>query len=158
MKTIRFCIVLALFGSLTAQAGSEKFSKKGYIQNDMGEKCSYTQKVNPTENYFHKALTAVTGTIVFDDPQCMKDSGVGLDTNKMMINNVIAKWYGQSDSRFETRASELYPTSFLQVRGQCMQSTLYKKVGVAVDYIVRKDSITKVRHANVVKGCSYTNT
>jgi hypothetical protein len=154
MKIIQLCSLIALSAALSAHAGSEKFLKKGYIQNDAGEKCTYSQTVNQQEKYFHDALTAITGTIVFDDPQCMKDSGIGLDTNKMMINNIISRWYGQPDAKFKTRASELYAGSMLQTRGRCMQSSTYKALGIAVDYTVKSNSITQVKHSSTVQGCT----
>ena len=36
----------------TAHAGPERYLKKGYIQNDNGEKCWYTQKTNKNSTYF----------------------------------------------------------------------------------------------------------
>jgi len=32
----------------------------------------------------------------------MKSGDVGLDVNKMMINNIITKWYSHSDADFQT--------------------------------------------------------
>ena len=153
MNTTRICTLLCLSLVLTAFAGSERFQKKGHIQNDAGGKCTYSQTVNEQSKYFHGTLAGVTGTITFDDTACMSDSGVGLDTNKMMINNVIARWYSHSDAAFKTKASQLYPTSLLQKKGKCMQSGKYPAVGITVDYQVKNDSITGVIHGASVQGC-----
>jgi hypothetical protein len=85
----------------------------------------------------------------------MRDSGLGfgLDTNKMLINNIISKWYSHADAAFQTRKSELYATSVLQVRGQCMQSEKYPAAGVVVEYKTNENSIFQVRHALSVGAC-----
>ena len=153
MKITPVCTLLCLSFVLTASAGSERFQRKGHIQNDMGGKCTYTQTVDEHSKHFHGTLEGVTGTITFDDPACMADSGVGLETNQMMINNVIARWYSHSDAAFRTKAAQLYPTSLLQKKGKCMQSGRYAAVGVTVDYLVKGDSITGVIHGSSVQGC-----
>lgn len=71
---------------------SESFQSKGFIQNDQGEKCWYTQTTQSASTYFHGTLKGKMGEITFDDPKCMSASEVGLDVNKMMINNVISRW------------------------------------------------------------------
>ena len=140
-----------LLGSGATSAGS--MPSKGYVQNDQGEKCWYTQTVDSKSNYFHSALTATVGTIRFDVATCMSDSGIGLETNKMMINNVISRWYSRSDAKFMTRASELFKGSTLQERGQCMQSRTYSAIGIVVDYQIKGDSIIGVKHGPSLQGC-----
>jgi len=154
VKTSAIVTLLVITSSLTAHAGSGQFQPKGYIQNDEGQKCSYTQTSTDQSTYFHGSLTNISGTITFDDPTCMKDNGIGLETDMMMINNVISGWYGQSDARFKTRASELYPSSLLQTRGKCIQSSNYKALGVAVDYVVKNNAIVQVVHGGIVQGCT----
>ncbi len=141
-----------LLGSAATSAGS--MPGKGYVQNDQGEKCWYTQTVDPKSNYFHSALTATVGTIRFDDATCMSDSGIGLETNMMMINNVISRWYSHSDAKFMTRAAELFKGSMLQERGQCIQSKTYSAVGIVVDYQIKGDSIIGVVHGPSLQGCT----
>ena len=146
--------ISALFISTNLAADINKFQKKGYIQNDNGDKCWYTQKVDSQSKYFHGTLTGNSGIIIFDDANCMSDHGIGLDTDKMMINNIISGWYSHSDAKFKTRASELYKSSALQKHGQCMQSSTYAAIGITVDYIIENDSIVEVRHGASVQGCT----
>lgn len=63
----------------------------GYIQNDRGEKCWYTQRVDGNSTYFHGSLAGAMGIITFDDLRYMSEADVGLDVAKMMINNIIAR-------------------------------------------------------------------
>lgn len=130
---------------------------KGYIQNDNGEKCWYTQITTEADTYFHSdGITSNTSTLTFDDPTCMTDggTGLGLDVNKMMINNIITRPYSHNDADFQTRVSEMFPTSVLQIRGQCIQSKKYPIIGVTVDYIINNGSITQVKHGTAGGGCS----
>ncbi len=132
------------------------FQPKGYIQNDKGEKCWYTQKTANDQKYFYgKDVTSNNGIITFASPSCMVDSGagMGLDINKMMINNTIARWYSMPDAKFQTRASELYkasPAVMGQTKGWCMQSKTYELQAVALDYIVHNNSIAKVVHGMAI--------
>lgn len=71
----------------------------------------------------------------------------------MMINNLISKWYSHSDARFKTHATDLYPTSAMQIKGYCMQSTTYPMVGVLIDYEIKNNSIVKVVHSSSVGEC-----
>ena len=144
-------VLFSLSYASTASADSSKFQPKGYITNDQGQKCWYKQTPIPDNNYFHDKLTNTVGRIFFDDSQCMKDSGIGLDTNKMMINNVISKWYSHSDADFDTKNP--YKTSLYQTKGQCIQSRTYPAIGIAVDYLIRDNSIVMVFHGPTVQGC-----
>lgn len=154
MKLINAVAISTLFITTHLAADVDKFQRKGYIQNDNGDKCWYTQQVDSQSKYFHGTLTGYAGIIKFDDANCMSDHGIGLDTNKMMINNLISRWYSHSDAKFKTRASELYKGSALQKKGQCMQSGTYATIGITVDYIVENDSIVEVRHGASVQGCT----
>ena len=148
-------IVIALW-SLTDRgvAGPERYLRRGYIQSDTGKKCWYTQKTDPDSTHFHGTMKGTVGIMTFDDPQCMSDSGVGLDTNMMMINNIISRWYSQPDARFRTRVPEMRKGSLLQKKGRCIQSATYPAVGIAVDYLIRNKSITAVIHGSTVQGCT----
>ncbi|MBN1363295.1 MAG: hypothetical protein JW976_00670 [Syntrophaceae bacterium] len=137
-----------------ALAGPERYLKNGYIQNDKGEKCWYTQVVKENNTYFHGSLKGTNGIITFDNPMCMSDSGLGLDVNKMMINNIISRWYSHSDADFQTRVSEMYNGSMLQKKGKCIQSKKYPLVGITVDYFIKGNSITGVIHGSSVQGCT----
>ena len=126
---------------------------KGYIRNDNGGKCWYTQKTDPKSTYFHGSLKGWVGIMSFDDPQCMSDSGVGLIVNKMMINIHISGWYSHPDAKFQTRVSEMFNGSLLQKKGRCIQSKTYPYYGIFVDYFVKNDSITGVIHGMAIGGC-----
>lgn len=108
------------------------------------------------DTYFHSdGITGNSATLIFDDRMCMSDgrTGLGLDVNKMMINNIITRSYSHSDAKFQTRVQEMYPTSLLQVKGSCIQSKTYPLIGVTVDYIIQEGSITQVVHGASAGGC-----
>ncbi|MFW2440925.1 MAG: hypothetical protein ACN4GR_16335 [Arenicellales bacterium] len=147
-------IILLLSVSSIANAGPTGALKKGYIQNDKGGKCWYTQEVKKDNTYFHGSMKGSNGVITFDDPACMSDSGVGLLVNKMMINNILSKWYSHSDAKFLTRESEMYSGSALQKKGQCIQSATYPAIGITVDYQITNNSITGVIHGSSIQGCT----
>jgi len=90
-KPIAMLLLISLFTSGVALAGPTGALKKGYIQNDQGKKCGYTQVVKENNTYFHGSLKETDGIITFDNPTCMADSGLGLDGNKRMINNIISR-------------------------------------------------------------------
>lgn len=151
MKKILLGVVGIFFLLNTAHAG---FLRKGYIANDQGKKCWYKQKTNKSNNYFHKSITSNTQIITFDDPKCMKDSGLGLGINKMMINNIISRPYSHSDAQFQTRENELFNSSLLQIKGYCIQSKTYSAIGVTVDYFIKGNSITGAIYGQSANGCS----
>jgi hypothetical protein len=103
--------------------------------------------------YFHGGLKGKMGTITFDVSSCMSDKDVGLDTNKMMINNVVSRWYSHSDAAFKTRVAELFPSSLMQKRGLCIQSSKYPIIDFTIDYEVKNSSIVRVFHGSAVQGC-----
>ena len=147
-------ICVIVFGICQSTAHAQQ--PKGYIQNHKGEKCWYTQITTEAATYFHSdGITSNTSTLTFDNPTCMADDGESflLDVNKMMINNVITRPYSHSDANFQTRVSELLPTSLLQIKGQCIQSKKYPLIGVTIDYIIRNRSITQVKHGPAAGGC-----
>lgn len=154
---MKICLVLVLTAtslllSEVSVAGPEKFERKGFISNDVGEKCWYQQKVISDARHFHgDAIASTIGEIVFDDPQCMSDSGEGLDANKVMINNLISTWYSHPDANFDTK--NLRKFSLQQEVGQCMQSRSYAAIGVVIDYVVSNGSIVKVLHGPALEGC-----
>ena len=142
-----------LVGNLVL-AGPAEGQKKGYIQNDRGDKCWYTQVLKEKNTYFHKGLTGTNGVITFDDPVCMSDDGLGLEFNKGMINNAISRWYSHRDAKFQTRTSEMFSGSFRQVRGGCIQSKTYTTIGITVDYFIKNNSIIGVIHGSSVGECT----
>lgn len=154
MPYLRLSTILALLLGSPVFAGPSLFQPKGYIQNDQGEQCWYHQEVVEGSNYFHDGVTANIGVLSFDDPTCMSASELGQTVNKMMINNVISRWYSRSDADFQTRESELFPTSLLQKRGQCIQSKKYPTTGIVVDYEESRESIVRVRHGMSAQGCT----
>ncbi len=150
----RFVFVFILLSCvLILEAHASNYLKKGYIQNDAAKKCWYTQKTDENNKYFHDMKNTV-GIITFDDPQCMSASEVGLMVNKMMINNIITRWYSHSDANFQTRESKMYPSSLFQKKGKCIQSKKYSGIGVTVDYYIKNNSITGVIHGLSIQGCT----
>lgn len=143
-----------LFSTQTTWAGPETAQPKGYIQNDTGKKCWYKQSFKKDGSYFFNSLKGGLAIMIFDDPSCMGDSGLGQDVNKMMVNNVISRWYSHKDANFGTRAGELYPGSMLQTKGKCIQSKKYPNVGITIDYKVENGSIIRVYHGSAVRGCT----
>lgn len=153
-QSVVMFILTSFIMSTSASAGPTGALKKGYIQNDQGEKCWYTQEVKENYIYFHGSLKETDGIITFDNPTCMADSGLGLDVNKMMINNIISKWYSHSDANFQTRVSEMYNGSLMQEKGKCIQSKTYPAIGITVDYLIKGNSITGAIHGSSVQGCT----
>lgn len=125
---------------------------KGYILNDYGVKCWYTQTATRGA-YFH-TIPGQRATLTFDDPRCMRDNGLGLDINKMMINNIVARPYSHADANFQSRPAEMFKTSLLQVRGGCIQSGRYPAIAVVIEYLVSGSSIYEVRHAAGIGPCT----
>ena len=150
-RSMAALVIMLIFNN--ALAGPRDGLKKGYIQNDAGVKCWYTQAVKENNTYFHGSLPGSNGVITVDDPACMSDSGVGLFVNKMMINNVISRWYSHSDAAFQTSESEMFDGSELQKKGKCIQSKKYLVVGITVDYFIQDDSITGAIHGSSIGGC-----
>jgi len=152
---IGFTLTIVLYS--TVKADADKHLKKGYISNNSSEKCWYAQRTDRDNIYFY-GMKHVVGIITFDDPSCMsgKDLGeAGLGINKMMINNVISKWYSHSDSGFMTKESELFSGSMMQKKGKCIYSKTYPKVvGIAVDYHIRNKFIHSVTHGASLMGCT----
>lgn len=149
----RVAVFALLLAPFALSAGPTDPQPRGFIPNDYGEQCWYTQIVKSGESYFHEDLTGSYGVLTFDDPQCMAASELGLSVNKMNINNIVSKWYSHPDANFQTRESELYEGSQFQVRGQCIQSNKYPIIGITIDYIVRSGSIVEVVHGSSVGGC-----
>jgi hypothetical protein len=150
----KFALIFILISCASIiEADASNYPQRGYIQNDSGKKCWYTQKTDGNNKYFHGMKNTV-GIITFDDPQCMSASEIGLMVNKMMINNVITRWYSHPDANFQTRESALYPSSLFQKKGKCIQSKKYSGVGVTVDYFIRNNSITGVIHGLAIQGCT----
>lgn len=128
---------------------------KGFIQNDQGGQCWYTQVTTRGAIYFH-SIPGTTSTLTFDDPMCMKEGALGQDVNKMLINIIIARNYSHSNANYKTRPGEMYKTSVLQMRGQCIQSATYPSIGVLVEYHQNKSAIYMVKHSASAGRCSNT--
>lgn len=154
---MKFFPLLALtaasfFASPVSLAGPEKFLPTGIISNAAGDRCSYQQKIISDALHFHgDSISTTIGEIVFDDPQCMRDSGDGLDANKTLINEVLATWYSHPDADFDTK--KLHESSLYQEVGVCMQSRSYAAIGIAIEYVVENESIVKVFHGPTLEGC-----
>ncbi len=151
-----FLILVLTAGSFLlpglSAAGWERFETRGFIANDAGEKCWYRQTVTHDALYFHgDAISGTIGEMVFDDPRCMRDTGQGLDANKVRINEVIATWYSHPDADFDTE--NLHNFGLYQEVGKCMQSRSYAAIAVAIDYVVSDGSIVKVVHGPTLEGC-----
>lgn len=142
-------ILLCLFGQVSA--GS--YPSQGYIQNDSGPKCWYTQKTDKKSKHFF-GIPHIARTLTFDDPYCMSKSEFGHEVNKFSINSVISRWYSHRDAAFLIRVSETRKRSLYQKRGRCIQSGTYPNLSIAVDYMLRKDSIVSVIHGRAVQGCT----
>lgn len=153
-SSLKNLIGLAVCFASTSAFSSDIFLPKGDIQNDRGEKCWYTQTTQSDSTYFHGTLKGRMGTITFDNARCMSDADVGLDVNKMMINNVISQWYSHSNAAFKTRVNEFFSGSMMQKKGVCIQSSKYPAMGVTVDYEIKDSSIVRVRHGSAVQGCT----
>ena len=135
-------------------AGPTGALSKGYIQNNKGVKCWFAQVIKENNTYFHDSLKDTNGIITFDNPTCMTGIGFDLDINKMMINNIVSKWYSHSDANFQNRVTEMYSGSALQKKGQCIQSKKYPLIGITIDYFIKDNSITGVIHGSSVQGCT----
>ncbi|WP_430233568.1 hypothetical protein [Nitrosomonas communis] len=146
-------ITLALAVLSYSSFAGDSFLEKGFILNDRGTRCWYTQKIELDSKYFYTTVTGKMGTMIFDDPRCMSEADVGLDINKKMINNVITGWYSHSDAAFQTSVQDLFPSSMLQKQGLCIQSKKYPIIGVLVDYEIKNNSIIRVRHGRAGGGC-----
>ena len=146
-------IAFIIFASQIAHAGPQKALKKGFILNDAGEKCWYTQEFKDQVVYFTKKHTQDIGVIKFENTKCMTRSEFGFDINKANINKIISKWYSHEDANFLTSSEELLPSSMLQIKGQCMQSRTYSSRGVLIDYIIEENSIKEVVHGSSAGAC-----
>ena len=151
MKRLAFLIALMIALSWTA-TGNAQFlgNKRGFVKNEDGRKCWYNQRFIRNNRYFHDKLYGTNGIMVFDKPNCMKDTNI----NKMMINNVISHWYSKSDARFMTRMDELYKGSMLQKKGMCIQSQKYPIQGITVDYLTGGGNVLRVIHGTSIQGCT----
>lgn len=145
-------LILASCISL-ANAGPQKALKRGYILGDTGQKCWYNQEYKDNVVYFTERHTQNIGVMTFDSASCLKDSGLGLDANKMMINNIISRWYSNSDANFQTHPLDMHKPAKPQIKGHCIQSKTYSTQSIAVDYIIQKDSIAGVTHGSNALGC-----
>ena len=152
------CIPAALLLlSSAVMADADRHLNKGFIWNESGKKCWYTQRTDKNNTYFY-GIKHTVGIITFDDPKCMSagelgDLGIGI--NKRMINNVISKWYSHSDANFMTGESELFNGSKTQKKGKCIYSKKYPKViGIAVDYFIKDNSIYSMIHGMSLMGCT----
>ena len=150
------CALTVGFSSVV-MAGADRYLKKGYIRNESGEKCRYVQRTDRNNMYFYGKKHTV-GTITFDDPKCMSAGelgDLGISINKMMINNIISKWYSHNDANFMTKESELFNGSLMQKKGKCIYSKKYPKVvGIAVEYFIKNNSIYSMIHGQSLMGCT----
>ncbi|MFO7971451.1 MAG: hypothetical protein R6U40_06850 [Desulfobacterales bacterium] len=157
MKKVAIFVLIFpfLLATLDSSAQSSRYQKRGFIQNANGDQCWYTQVVKKDNTYFHENIKGDNGIITFDDPICMSDGGssFNMEVNKMMINNVVARWYSHSDANFKTRVPQMFRTSDLQINGYCIQSEKYPLIGITIDYFLEGNSITGVIHGSSIMGC-----
>jgi hypothetical protein len=153
MKLITLTGIIFLSFVNIANAGPQKALSRGYVLNDSGEKCWFDQQFEDQVLYFFERHAQDLGVMVFDTPGCMADSGLGLDANKLAVNNLISKWYSHDDAQFKTHPSDIYPSSQLQIKGQCMQSETYPSQGILVDYKIHEGSIVRVTHGGSMGQC-----
>ncbi len=154
-KCLLFLISFAMiFFSFTSTCFAERnFQPKGYIQNHMGEQCWYTQKTVHNIHFFIDIDGSKVGFIEFDDQKCMTGVDFKMDINKMMINNIISRWYSHRDANFQTRVPQLYQGSSMQKKGYCIQSEKYPLQGIMVYYEKKNDAIIRVLHSQSIGGC-----
>lgn len=126
---------------------------KGHITNAAGINCTYRQVKSTEPKYFHD-IPGPHNVLTFDDPQCMRATGLDAQINRMLIANNVARNHAKSDAKFLTRPDEIRPTSLFQVRGQCIQSENYPVIGVVIEYQPAGQSISAVRHGPAVMGCT----
>ena len=123
IRTGLFLVLTAasLLAAENSVAGPEKFPAKGFIKNAAGDECWYQQQViHGSHHFLGDSIANTIGEIVFDEPQCMRDSGTGLSANEILINSQISTWYSHPDADFDTQ--NLRKSSLYQVVGKCMQS------------------------------------
>lgn len=153
---MRISILAASAMLVAVSVQAEAYLKKGYIQNDQGQKCWYAQAVDPDSTYFHGTMKGTVGIMTFDDARCMAAS----DANRTMIINVVSRWYSHADAAFRTHPEQLYPGSLAQTRGRCVQSATYPAVGITIDFVVERDasterqSIVQAIHGSSLQGCT----
>ena len=152
MHILNCSFALALLASVPC-AFAQGVQRAGYVISASGAKCAFNQRFENESGYFHGSLKGKRGVISFNDPGCMKADSASLDINKMMINNTVGRWYSHADANFLTRAEELFRTSELQSRGQCIQSQRYPTIGITVDYVIQGGAIVEVSHGPAVMGC-----
>lgn len=127
-------------------------AKLGYILNINSEKCYFKQAVE-TEKFFYTDLTARTGTLTFDNPFCMKATGVDGTVNTLMIAKYVAAPYSHDDAAFQTGIGELRPAADGQSVGLCIQSATYPIIGVAFLPIITNGYISGAKHSLTIQGC-----
>ena len=129
---------------------------KGYVQNDYGEDCWYTQSATADDSvsYFYESLTGSDTLMIFEDLGCMTpQTPIGMDYHQRMVNQAISNWYSKPDADFQTKPGQLKEKSRLQIRGWCIQSKTYPSKGILVDYFVDGQSLASVVHNYSVGGC-----
>ena len=164
----RAALAIGLTLLATAAATEERdpkgFNQTGFIQNGAGQNCTYTQTYEQTNPHFmpdnmkhttHQDLRIIR----FDTPDCMANTINDVDIyepiNKMMIADVVARWYLGSyvleDAAFDTR-NRHHPTEY-EARGECIQSRTYPSKGIVIEYVTEGDSITSVFYMLAFSGC-----
>ena len=142
---------IALSLNSEALAVSASANKIGYIINDSGDHCAYKQEIIEKNRYFHGKRPSINGIITFDDPKCMSGKEFGHVINKVMINNIVSKWYSHGDANFDTK--HLHKSSAFQKKGECIQSETYSTIGIAIEYFIKNNNITGVIHGSTAGGC-----
>ena len=117
---------------------------KGYIQDENGKKHWYTQITEKDSTYLSKLKNKELHVMTFKKP--MKDTVI----NRMMITNVIKRWYGVDDCKFKKKPGN---KCVFQKKGVCFQSENYELIAFMVDYVIENGQITKVYHAVGIAPC-----
>lgn len=171
MKHLSLALVLIVISCLLVHAQTpdpEGFNKMGFISNSKGENCWYKQIYERDGKHFLSPNLSLKNThvrtMIFDDPHCMSSTvdGESHDVidfneriNKKMIAHQIRRWWEGSyvidSSSFDIEKLEV-PGMF-QHRGQCIQSREFPIHGIAIEYFIRENSITKVVYSPTAGGC-----
>ena len=169
MKNILYALAaisLLYLPSIAAaqQSDPKGFNQSGFIRNGIGDKCWYKQSYESTNpRFMEPALQHTTHhdvrTIQFNDPNCMANELDGANfygpINRRMINIIITGWFTGSyvlaDANYDVE--NLYPPGEMQARGQCIQSKTYPTRGIAIEYFLDSDSITRVTYMPALAGC-----
>ena len=125
----------------------------GFLQNDAGEKCRYSQVATADDSvsYFYSTLTGSDTLMILEDLTCMTPTTpIGAAFHQRMANQSIAAWY---DGFYRTDPTQLSRGGELRVRGWCMQSTTNPNHSILIEYFVDGTSLAAVAHNYGLSEC-----